>query len=228
MAIFYAIVAKKNNIILCDYTSHTGNFQQITMQLLKQIQPDTCKTLELEDYMFHYTHQNGILVLCMADNQVNNKLAFTFLEDIRQLLVENYTTRDIENAKSYSLKSFGTEFIKPRMQMYNSNPNIVTDKADQLFQNMMNLKENMVENIESLIERDGKIEIIAEKALQLSAVSNSFKQKSKKLKEQERKKRMCYIVIVSLLLLVFVLFGAYALFGGGSSSSSDTSSSSNA
>ena len=49
--------------------------------------------------------------------------------------------------------------------MYNSNPNMVTDKADQLFQNMMNLKENMVENIESLIERDGKIEIIAEKAL---------------------------------------------------------------
>jgi hypothetical protein len=40
---------------------------------------------------------------------------------------------------------------------------------------MMNLKENMVENIENLIQRDGKIEIVAEKALQLSTVSNSYK-----------------------------------------------------
>ena len=108
------------------------------------------------------------------------------------------------------------------MENYNNNPNMVTDKADVLFKNMMNLKENMVENIESLIERDGKIEIIAEKALQLSAVSNSFKSKSKKLKEKERKKRLCYIAIVSGLIIVFVLFAAYEVFGT-SSGGSDTS-----
>ena len=34
MGIFYVIIAKKTNVILCDYTSHTGNFQEITMQLL--------------------------------------------------------------------------------------------------------------------------------------------------------------------------------------------------
>ena len=79
MGIFYVLIAKKNNVILCDYTSHTGNFQVITMQLLSQIQPDTSKTLELEDYFFHYTHQNGLLILCMADKQVAQKLAFTFL-----------------------------------------------------------------------------------------------------------------------------------------------------
>ena len=56
MGIFYVLIAKKNNVILCDYTSHTGNFQVITMQLLSQIVPDTSKTLELEDYFFHYTH----------------------------------------------------------------------------------------------------------------------------------------------------------------------------
>ena len=34
MPILYVLIAKKSNIVLCDYTSHTGNFQQITMQLL--------------------------------------------------------------------------------------------------------------------------------------------------------------------------------------------------
>ena len=61
------------------------------------------------------------------------------------------------------------------MQFYNENPTAVSDKADVLLKNMMNLKENMVENIENLIQRDGKIEIVAEKALQLSTVSNSYK-----------------------------------------------------
>ena len=67
MSLYYTLVAKKNNIILCDFTEHTGNFQVITMQVLTQVTPDTCKSLELEDYLFHYTHINGILILCMAD-----------------------------------------------------------------------------------------------------------------------------------------------------------------
>ena len=69
------------------------------------------------------------------------------------------------------------------MEMYNDNPEMVQDKTDEVFQKMVDLKENMIENIENLIERDGKIEIIAEKALNLSVVSNSFAKKSKKLKE---------------------------------------------
>ena len=69
------------------------------------------------------------------------------------------------------------------MQLYNDNPELVQqDKADLLLKNMIDLKDNMVENIESLIQRDGKIEIIAEKAMQLSSVSNSYKSRSRKLK----------------------------------------------
>ena len=41
----------------------------------------------------------------------------------------------------------------------------------------------MVENINELVERDGKIEVIAEKALQMRVSSRSLKKNSKKLKE---------------------------------------------
>ena len=84
---------------------------------------------------------------------------------------------------------------------------------------MIDLKENMVENIENLIQRDGKIEIIAEKAMQLSSVSNSYKSRSRKLKEQERRKRYCYLIVVILLVLVSAGAVVYALFGGKSSES---------
>lgn len=141
--------------------------------------------------MFHYINTRGILTLCMADKSVAKKLAFTFLQDIRKTFEETYSQHDIEQAKGYSLKSFGVEFLKPKMVAYNENPTAFNDKADQLLKDMMHLKDNMVENIESLIQRDGKIEVIAEKALQLSSISNTYKSRSKKLKEQERRKRYC-------------------------------------
>ena len=41
--------------------------------------------------------------------------------------------------------------MKPKMNFYNENPDTVTDKADEILHKMLNLKEDMVENIESLI-----------------------------------------------------------------------------
>ena len=59
--------------------------------------------------------------------------------------------REVEAAQSYSLKTFGSDHLKPIMHKYNDNPDLPVDKADEVFQKMVDLKENMVENIESLI-----------------------------------------------------------------------------
>ena len=64
---------------------------------------------------------------------------------------DRYTKRELEAAQSYSLKTFGSEGIKPKMQMYNDNPDKIIDKTDEVFKKMVDLKENMIENIENLI-----------------------------------------------------------------------------
>ena len=115
------------------------------------MQPESSKSLELEEYMFHYINLSDLLVLCMADKKVEKKLAFTFLQDIRKTFLNTYSMHDVNSAKGYSLKSFGVEFLKPKMSTYNDNPELFNDKADQVLKDMMHLKDNMVENIESLI-----------------------------------------------------------------------------
>ena len=167
---------------------------------------------------------SDLLVLCMADKQVEKKLAFTFLQDIRKTFLETYSTHDVEVAKGYSLKSFGVEFLKPKMMAYNNNPELFNDKADKVLKDMLHLKDNMVENIESLIQRDGKIEVVAEKAMQLSTVSNSYKQRSRKLKEQERRKRLCVIFTVCIIVVILIAVVGWAIFGGSSDSSSSSDS----
>ena len=44
--------------------------------------------------------------------------------------------------------------------MYNDNPDMVVDQTDEVYQKLLGLKDDMVENINELVERDGKIEVI--------------------------------------------------------------------
>ena len=67
MPIYYGLVAKRTNIILAEFTEYNGNFQQITMQLMQRIEPDTKKTFELEEFLFHYINEEGLTLLCMTD-----------------------------------------------------------------------------------------------------------------------------------------------------------------
>lgn len=58
---------------------------------------------------------------------------------------------------------------------YNSNPIAVNDKTDELLRELNGLKDAMVENLDKLIERDGKIEVILKKAEALGAYSTTYK-----------------------------------------------------
>lgn len=50
----------------------------------------------------------------MTDKQINKKLVFAFLQDLRNSLINAYTARELENAKAYSLQSF-TEKMREKM-----------------------------------------------------------------------------------------------------------------
>ena len=72
---------------------------------------------------------------------------------------------------------------------------------------MKDLKDSMVENIESLIQRDGKIEIMAETAQQLSTVSNSYRKRAAQVKNQERRKKytLCFVTAFVIAAIVAVV-----------------------
>ena len=106
MPIYYSLIAKKNNIILSEYTEYAGNFQQYTMQLMNRIQPETKKTFELEEFLFHYINEDGLTVMCMTDKAIQKKIAFAFMQDVKKTLVSTYSARELENARAYQLTTF--------------------------------------------------------------------------------------------------------------------------
>ena len=52
----------------------------------------------------------------------------------------------------------------------------MNDKTDELVKELNGLKDAMVENLDKLIERDGKIEVILQKAESLSTYSKTYRQ----------------------------------------------------
>ena len=76
------------------------------MQLLPKVKPEDKRTFELEDYYFHYINEAEITVLCMTDKELSKKTAFAFLQQLRNEMSKQYTTRQIENARAYQLTTF--------------------------------------------------------------------------------------------------------------------------
>jgi hypothetical protein len=53
-------------------------------------------------HVFHYIVDNGITFLCMADEGMKRRLTFSFLEEIKRIWRESYTSVE-QNALAFSL-----------------------------------------------------------------------------------------------------------------------------
>ena len=76
---------------------------------------------------------------------------------------------------------------------------------------MHGLKDVMVENLDKLLQRDGKIEIIASKAEQLSTSSNTYRKNARKAKLKMRNRRI-FLALMGLLALGVSYYNYLMLF----------------
>jgi hypothetical protein len=84
-SIIYALIARGTETVLtsCD-RSKGGNFPLITLKILKRINNNDKKSYEYRsEYKFHFTKEDDITYLCMADSGFKSEFAHGFLEDIK-------------------------------------------------------------------------------------------------------------------------------------------------
>jgi len=79
---------------------------------------------------------------------------------------------------------------------------LANDKTEALLRDLNGLKDVMVENLSKLLERDGKIEIIASKAEQLSTTSSTYRKNANKARIKMRNRKIFLIAISVLIVAV--------------------------
>lgn len=76
MPILYSVVAR-GTTILAKYASCTGNFDEVTENILTKIPPQNDKlTYSQGQYLFHYICENNIIYMCTTD-AVSNQYIHT-------------------------------------------------------------------------------------------------------------------------------------------------------
>ncbi|KDO19185.1 hypothetical protein SPRG_14796 [Saprolegnia parasitica CBS 223.65] len=180
MPIVYALIAR-GKTVLAEYTASSGNFPTVTRVLLAKIPLDDSKMSYVYDkHVFHYVVKDGITYLCMADNDFKRRVPFQFLDDLKARFLTTYGDRG-RTAIAFAMNAEFQHVIQRQMDYFNANPEV--DTVVQVQQTLDDVKDTMVENIEKVLGRGEKFELLVDRTDQLSQQSFVFNRKSRKLRK---------------------------------------------
>ena len=89
------------------------------------------------------------------------------------------------------------------MVYYNSHP--ITTSSLQIIENLNLAKDAMIENVEALLERNDKIDIITQKSDNLRDFSNNLSSVAENIRNKESERKNKYIIYSIILIGIIIL-----------------------
>jgi len=171
-------------------------------------------TYVYDDYVFHYIVENEICYLCMSDEKNKHRVPFAFLEDTKNNFLMKYGLDAAQQAIAFSMNEDFKALLSERMEYYNS------DDADRSIDNIGNVKSQidevkdvMVQNIERVLERGEKIELLVDKTDQLNQQAFRFESSSRSLRRTLYWRQMRCRATIALVVLVTLYFASVSVCG---------------
>ncbi|KAJ5077052.1 vesicle-associated membrane protein [Anaeramoeba ignava] len=208
MSIIYALVSR-GTTVLAEYTESKGNFTTVCQRILSKIGTADSKMTYMHDrYVFNYVSSDGLIYLCMTDQSFERRIAFAFLQDIQSRFTNQYGKKG-KTAVAYQMNDEFAGELRNRMIYFSSNPD--SDKIKKVKSEIDDVKKIMTQNIEKVLERGEKIEILVDKTEHLSNQAFKFKHESTALKRHmwwKNCKLMSILVCIVLVVIFFIIAGA--------------------
>lgn len=200
-SIIYALVANNgSNTPLAEIALAEGNFQLMALKLLAKVEKGASKSFTYENkYTFHYHNDNGFTFLCMTDAGLQNRTAYAFLFDVKDRFFDRYGPEAKEAIGLSANREFG-EVLRTRMQYYNNDP--TADKLRTVKSNLEKTKDIMIENIDKVLARGEKIELLVKKTEHMSDSAVSLRKQAVKVKRHMWWKNVKLGVIAAVILIV--------------------------
>ena len=133
---------------------------------------------------------------------IDSDIAFSFIADIKKKFLLTYDNNKIKNSFSYQLKDFSNE-IKKMMISFSKNP----ISKIKVLQNSVSKTQNiLLENVQHLMERDTKLDLIAQKSNRLTETSDSFMKNIQEIKKKQKMKKYKLYGIIGAFIFVVIIF----------------------
>jgi len=205
MSLIHALVAR-GSTVLTEHSSGTRDFSQATQTILNKIPPNNSKlTYVWEQYLFHYVSEGGLTFLVMADDSVGRRMPFSFLAELQRRFTAKYSSDVIMDAPAYGLNEFSPELGKLMDEFETSPP---PDALNQARQDLAQVKDIMVQNVEQILSRGERIELLVDKTDTMAGQAWAFRRGARNVRRQQfwrNQKIMVLSVAVGILFLyIFV------------------------
>ncbi|XP_042058503.1 putative vesicle-associated membrane protein 726 [Salvia splendens] len=206
--LIYSLVAR-GTVVLADYTEFKGNFNTIASQYLQKLSASNNRfTYTCDDHTFNYLVDNGFTYCVVAVESAGRQLPIAFLERIKDDFTKKYGGGKALTASPNSLKrEFGPK-LKEQMQYCVDHPEEISQIAKVKAQ-VSEVKGVMMQNIEKVLDRGEKIELLVDKTDNLKSQAQDFRKQGTKMKRnmwiENMKIKLVVFGIVALLALLVAL-----------------------
>ncbi|XP_041992185.1 vesicle-associated membrane protein 727-like [Salvia splendens] len=228
--LIYSFVAK-GTVVLAEHTPYSGNFSTIAVQCLQKLPSNSSKyTYSCDGHTFNFLLDSGFVFLVVADESMGRSIPFVFLERVKDDFKQRYGASiksddphplaDDEDEDdllfedrfsiAYNLdREFGPQ-LKEHMQYCMNHPEEM-NKLSKLKSQITEVKGIMMDNIEKVLDRGEKIELLVDKTDNLQFQADSFQRQGRQLRRQMwlqniRMKAMIAGVVIVLLCLLWLMF----------------------
>ncbi|KAL0843456.1 hypothetical protein Bca101_016701 [Brassica carinata] len=204
MAIIYAVVAR-GTVVLAEFSAVTGNTGAVVRRILEKLSPETADErlcFSQDRYIFHILRSDGLTFLCMANDTFGN---------VHMRFMKNYG-RVAHHAPAYAMNDEFSRVLHQQMEFFSSNPSV--DTLNRVRGEVSEIRSVMVENIEKIMERGDRIELLVDKTATMQDSSFHFRKQSKRLRRALWMKNAKLLVVLTCLI-VLVLYIIIASFCGG-------------
>jgi len=208
--IIYSVVAR-GTCVLAEFTTISGNFMTVTRRILEKIPVSDSKMSYVYDrHIFHYVVTEGLVFLCMADEDFGRRLPFTFLDDVIKRWMNAYGNRGL-TALAYGMNEDFSRTLQKQMEYFSSNPD--ADRINEVRGEIDEVKQVMVTNIEKVLERGEKIELLVDKTENLNQQAFKFKTQSTSLKRSMWWKNVKFGLVIFAFVALVILFIVMGICG---------------
>ena len=158
-------------------------------------------------YKIHYIHENNIIIILLSEG-VEDKSAFAFLNEIKIQILSQYSIEELMNTNGLQLNE-GKDILVKKMRFYGARP--CTTTKGELIDNLNLAKGAVIENLETLIERIYKMELMVKKSDNLKDFSNNLSALTVDISKREYERKNRYvIVVISLFIVILILIYIFA------------------
>ncbi|CAN4104558.1 unnamed protein product [Withania somnifera] len=204
--LIYSFVSR-GTIILAEHSEFTGNFSSIATQCLQKLPPSGGRfSYNCDDHTFNFLSDNGFTFCVVATESAGREIPLAFLDRVKDDFSKRYGGGKAANASAKSLnREFGSK-LKEHMKYCCDHPEEIS-KLSKVKAQVSEVKGVMMENIEKVLDRGEKIELLIDKTDNLRSQAQDFRQQGTKIRrkmwyENMKIKLLVFAIILILLLII--------------------------